>query len=63
MLSKMSPSRGKAPFSWGELEDERAYALFKNLQVFDDETSRRLLLAAAELRRLVLENLEKSAGK
>jgi hypothetical protein len=43
---------------WGRLEDERAYALFKNIQVFDQETSHRLRLAASRLKLLVLEKID-----
>jgi hypothetical protein len=43
---------------WGKLEDERAYALFKNLVVFDQETSRRIRLAVSRLKLLVLEKTD-----
>ena len=41
---------------WGKLEDERAYALFKNLQVLDQQTSQRIRLAVSKLKLIVLEN-------
>jgi hypothetical protein len=48
---------------WGKLEDERAYALFKNLQVLDQETSQRLRLAASRLELLVLEKIDDSGDE
>jgi hypothetical protein len=42
---------------WGKLEDERAYALSENVQAFDEETSRRLLLATSRLKLLLLEKM------
>jgi hypothetical protein len=43
---------------WGKLEDERAYALSENLQAFDEDTTRRLLLATSRLKLLVLEKMD-----
>ena len=47
---------------WGKLEDERAYALSENLKTFDEETSRRLLVATSRLKLLVLEKLDGPAN-
>jgi hypothetical protein len=41
---------------WGKLEDERAYALYENLQILDQETSQRIRLAVSKLKLIVLEN-------
>jgi hypothetical protein len=43
---------------WGKLEDERAYALFKNVQVVDEETSQRIRPALARLKLSVLEKID-----
>ena len=48
---------------WGKLEDERAYALFKNLQVLDQETSERIRLALSRLKLLVLEKIDDPADR
>lgn len=56
------PNSWKQAFlhEWGKLEDERAYALSENLKAFDDETSRRLLLAASRLKLLILEKMDRA---
>lgn len=46
---------------WGKLEDERAYALFKDLKAFDQETTQRLRLAASRLKLLILEKIDDPA--
>jgi hypothetical protein len=48
---------------WGKLEDERAYALFKNLQALDQETSQRIRLAVSKLKLLVLEKVDDPADR
>ena len=48
---------------WGKLEDERAYALFKNLEVFDQETTQRIRHAVSKLKLLVLEKIDDPADR
>ena len=48
---------------WGKLEDERAYALFKNLQRLDQETSQRIRLPVSKLKLLVLEKVDDPANR
>jgi hypothetical protein len=48
---------------WGKLEEERAYASFKNVKVFDDETSERIRPAVSKLKLLVLEKAEDPADR
>ena len=43
---------------WGELEDERAYALFKGIKVLDEETSEGLRATVAQLKELVQKRIE-----
>lgn len=59
------PNSWKQAFlhEWGKLEDERAYALSENLKAFDDETTRRLLLATSRLELLVLEIMDDPANR
>jgi hypothetical protein len=42
---------------WGELEDERAYALFRNIHILDEETSERIRQTVFRLKRSVLEKM------
>jgi hypothetical protein len=46
---------------WGKLEDERAFALFKGLNVLDAEMSQRLREAVSQLKLLVLEKIDDPA--
>ena len=48
---------------WGKLEDERAYALFKNLQAPDQETSQRIRVPVSKLKLLVLEKVDDPADR
>src|ERR1019366_3909779 len=48
---------------WGKLEDERAYALFKNLQVLDQETSERIRPVLSRLKLLILEKIDDPADR
>jgi hypothetical protein len=43
---------------WGKLEDERAYALFKNIRTFDEPTTERIRTAVAKLKLRVLEQID-----
>jgi hypothetical protein len=45
------------------LEDDRAYALFKNLKVLDQETSERIRVAVSKLKLLVLEKIDDPADR
>jgi hypothetical protein len=48
---------------WGKLEDERAYALFKNVKIMDEETSQRIRPAVSNLKLLVLEKIDDLADR
>jgi hypothetical protein len=48
---------------WGKLEDERAYALFKNVKILDEETSQRIRPAVSNLKLLVLEKIDDPADR
>ena len=43
---------------WGNLEDERAFAIFKNTKQFDNDAIQRLNAATAQLRLLILQKLK-----
>jgi hypothetical protein len=43
---------------WGKLEDERAYALFKNVRAFDQEATQRIRTAVSKLKLIVLEQID-----
>ena len=43
---------------WGKLEQERAYALFKNIRTFDEATTERIRIAVAKLKLRVLEQID-----
>src|ERR1043166_8465956 len=43
---------------WGELEEERAYALFKEIKAFDEETTQSLRAKVAELEQLVRQKID-----
>ena len=48
---------------WGKLEDERAYAVFKNLRILDQETSDRIRSVLSRLKLLVLEKIDDPADR
>ncbi len=48
---------------WGELEDERAYALFKNIDVLDEEASERIRQTVSRLKLSVLEKMDDPADR
>ena len=47
--------------NWGKLEDEKTFAQFKGLTSFDEEATDRLRSAVAELKLLVLEEINDPA--
>jgi hypothetical protein len=48
---------------WGKLEDERAYASFKNICILDEETSERIRQTVSELKLSVLEKMDDPADR
>jgi hypothetical protein len=46
---------------WGELEEERADALFKEVKAFDEETTQSLRATVAELEQLVRQKIDHGA--
>lgn len=48
---------------WGNLEEERAYALFKNVHILDQETSERIRPTVSRLKLSVLEKIDDPADR